>query len=375
MLWLPKGKELSQHGGLVDAVGERAAEECNQFLTIAGDGTIAMWDIRIEGSEVQGAFKRKLLALRRSTQTPGARNSRRRKSEQAGAGNMDATVWGPSIIVRVQRPAASLGGAGQSVGLCSLEFSGVHPASRFYVTTEEGDLIYAMWSRDAEGSGGSGASNEEQSALALTGSGSAANHQAVQVGLTVDASVLWVAADHFRPALALQRSKFLPNCILSVGKSSFNLWCVAATDRSLRSSFAGRRGARVASAPVAWWFGRHRVGSSGPVLANRWTYFWPNVGPILDQLVLLAYTPSPDAFQMLTRALSLSLSLSLHVYPPPTPGTRASTNRSSPPRSRRFPSPPDAGVRRAPVLSSFPNRTAASTCGSSPSRRISQRRR
>ena len=280
MQWLPKGKELSQHGGLVDAVGAHAAEECNQFLTIAGDGTIAMWDIRIEGAEVQNAFKRKLLALRRSTQTPGARHSRRRKSEQAGAGTMESTVWGPSIVVRVQRPAASLGGTGQSVGLCSIEFSGVHPASRFYVTTEEGDLIYAMWSRDAEGSGGSGTSNEEQSALALTGSGSAANHQAVQVGLTVDASVFWVASDHFRPALALQRSKFLPNCILSVGKSSFNLWCVG-----LAVTFAPPRRLCCSCACV----------------------------PMLVQCMCCAHI-SPMLTCALSRSLAFSLSLSLSLF-------------------------------------------------------------
>jgi len=220
--WLPKGKELSQHGGLVNSIGA-AASECNQFLTVSGDGTIAMWDIRIESDQVQNAFKRKLITMRR-TVTPGARNaSRRRKSDTVG-GVAEHTVWGPSIVVRVQRPSTSLGGQGQKVGLCGIELSGVHPDTRFYVTTEEGDLLYAMWSHDAEGNAGGKGSDE--SALASLAP-LAASHTAgasVQVGVPIDASVLWVAADHFRPALSLQRSKFMPNCLLSVGKSSFNLW-------------------------------------------------------------------------------------------------------------------------------------------------------
>lgn len=82
------------------------------------------------------------------------------------------------------------------LGLTKFSLGGKEAGSAFYAGTEEGELVFADWLSTKDDEGGD-TSNER---------------------------VAWIARDHFRPCLALERSPFFPEVILSLGDWSFNLW-------------------------------------------------------------------------------------------------------------------------------------------------------
>ena len=65
------------------------------------------------------------------------------------------------------------------------------PSSRFYCTTEEGEMVVGDWKPSAEGG---------------------------------EHFVQQVHQDHFRPNVSLTPSPFFPQLLLSVGDAQFNIW-------------------------------------------------------------------------------------------------------------------------------------------------------
>jgi len=190
LIWLPAGMEVNYRGN----VEKTDATVSYQFMTVAGDGQACIWDTRYK--EI------------------AKKNPRLHKDLKPNKdGTMPEAMWQPQYKLTLTK----LEGVGE-LGLARLNLK-CHIKKRqtedgeeddsfstqFYCATEEGEMVFADWKPHAGGGHGGGHDDDD-------GGGDAPEY------------VQWMAQDHFRPCVALQRSPFFPDILLSVSDWSFNLW-------------------------------------------------------------------------------------------------------------------------------------------------------
>jgi dynein intermediate chain 3, axonemal len=193
LFWLPPHTQINHRGQLV--ADEFLDGQSYQFVTVAGDGQLLVWDIRYEQ-----IANDELRHVGRSKHVPFEKAS----NKDGGAFKL---LWTPIFRAHLKR----MEGVGE-LSLCRAAYSATSPDSPMamrtlvMLSTEEGDVLSAdLCGRKAEG----GAKEEEDE------DGSDANDL-----------VRWTAVDHSRPCVCLQISPFFPDIMLSVGDWKFHIWKV-----------------------------------------------------------------------------------------------------------------------------------------------------
>lgn len=202
LFWLPPTTQINYRGRLVG--DEHLDGKSYQFVTVAGDGLIMVWDIRYEQ-----IFNDELRHIGRAKHVPTEKSNNK---ESGGV----KPLWGPIFKAHLKR----LEGVGE-LSLCKLSpttnlQSGVQvlnkpshfggdSRSQFTIATEEGDVIFTdLSARKAEGH----AKEEEDEEEAEF------------------SCVKWITVDHPRPSVCLQESPFFPQIVLSVSDWNFHIWKV-----------------------------------------------------------------------------------------------------------------------------------------------------
>lgn len=203
LFWLPPTTQINYRGQLVGE--EHLDGHSYQFVTVAGDGLLMVWDIRFEQ-----IFNDELRHIGRAKHVPTE------KSSTKDGGGLKP-VWAPIFKAHLKR----LEGVGE-LSLCkvceianaknsshsfnkSSNISG-DSRSQFIIATEEGDIIFAdLSTRKAEGTKEKEEEDDDEAEFSC---------------------VKWIAIDHPRPSVHLQESPFFPQIILSVSDWTFNLWKV-----------------------------------------------------------------------------------------------------------------------------------------------------
>uniref|UniRef100_A0A6U4HRU9 Uncharacterized protein n=1 Tax=Phaeomonas parva TaxID=124430 RepID=A0A6U4HRU9_9STRA len=205
LVWLPWDTQINSRGRLLDE--DKLIEgKSYQFLTVASDGQLLVWDIRYEYI-MQGNMP----WLAKPRAKPGTQSSDGENDDKKGK-----IPWLPLYRSHLKR----LEGVGE-LSLCRLclaasggeETSSADPDQRssaaktqFFCATEEGDLVFGDWQPGNAAGSGQPAEGEEDD------------------GVDVPECVLWTAKDHSRPCVSLQQSPFFEEVFLSVGDWSFQLW-------------------------------------------------------------------------------------------------------------------------------------------------------
>lgn len=214
IFWLPPTTQINHMGELVS--DEHLDGNCYQFLTIAADGMMMVWDIRFE--EI---FNDELRHIARAKHIAQEKLS-------AKEGGLIRPLWSPIFCAHLKR----LEGVGE-LGLCKLSFhpkiikmsssnanvpqdTHIDPRSQFMLGTEEGDILLAdlctshsTVGRAATKSEKSGNKDEED-----------------DDNMSSREYVKWSAEDHARPPVGLQQSPFFPEIVLTVSDWKFNIWKV-----------------------------------------------------------------------------------------------------------------------------------------------------
>lgn len=201
LFWLPPTTQINFRGQLVGP--EHLDGNSYQFVTIAADGLVLVWDIRFEKMAQPDDVS--LRHIGRAKHVPTEKASTR------DGGQLKA-LWAPIFRAHLKR----LEGVGE-LSLCKVSSSGfLKPSvasksslpgdhrSHLMIGTEEGDIIFAdLSARKAES--GSKEDDEED----------------VEAGREF---VRWIAEDHARPSVGFQQSPFFPDILLSVSDWSFHIW-------------------------------------------------------------------------------------------------------------------------------------------------------
>lgn len=202
LCWLPSNIQITSRGNLV------GPNQCNgpssQFITVSGDGQVMFWDVRYKDI---AAGKLPYIGKKAAINGIGGASSDLGNKTSAKDGSKTSIPWYPLFKMQLKR----LEGVGD-LSLCRIchglsnEPSTEDRRSQFYCSSEEGEIVFADW-RATLSAASSGAQSED-------------------VGDDVDTPeyVQWMAADHNRPAVALEQSPFFPDLILSIGDWSFQLW-------------------------------------------------------------------------------------------------------------------------------------------------------
>ncbi len=173
---------------------------------MAGDGQTLVWDIR---------FKEQI------KNNPRLYNL---KPEKPGKdGSIPEPVWIPIFRATLNK----LEGVGE-LGLCQVALNMILSRSSlarakshserngdqwspcisdFFCATEEGEIVFADFDPSNKAPDAPPSKKGEE-----------------EVQSTAPEFVKWVAQDHFRPSVTLQRSPFFPDIYLSVGDLTFNVW-------------------------------------------------------------------------------------------------------------------------------------------------------
>lgn len=192
MFWLPPHIQINYRGQLVGS--EYLDNNCYQFVTVAGDGQILVWDIRYEqiGND-------ELRHIGRAKHVPFEKVS-------VKEGGTYKHLWTPIFRAHLKR----MEGVGE-LSICRAAYctSPSQPAnlrSQILLATEEGDILAADLSGKKADSHNSHKDEEDED-------GSDSND-----------FVRWMAVDHSRPAVSLQISPFFNNIVLSVSDWNFHIW-------------------------------------------------------------------------------------------------------------------------------------------------------
>mmetsp|Transcript_31475 Transcript_31475/g.45303 ORF Transcript_31475/g.45303 Transcript_31475/m.45303 type:complete len:879 (+) Transcript_31475:10-2646(+) len=203
LFWLPPTTQINYRGQLVG--DEHLDGHSYQFVTVAGDGMLMVWDIRFEQ-----IFNDELRHIGRTKHIPTEKSSTK-------DGGGVKPLWAPIFKAHLKR----LEGVGE-LSLCKVcetanaknsPFSFNNKSaittgdsrSQFMIATEEGDIIFADLSiRKTEATNKEKEDEEDEDAEF--------------------SCVKWIAVDHPRPSVYLQESPFFPQILLSVSDWSFNLW-------------------------------------------------------------------------------------------------------------------------------------------------------
>ena len=197
--WLPPSLETGERNKFVRKLGKQQ----DQFLTIAGDGQLLVWDVR-RAREV----------LEQELGKPKGEQEEEKKDEKKKKDG-----WGPSLKMPLTHPDS-----GNELAATSLILD-VPPAEdaacRMFTVTEDGEFV-TVGLLDPQ-----------------------AENQAAARGARTSLN------GHFGPCTGMMRSPFVPDVYLSVGDWSFNLWKDggAAAARTFARARATARGARPRGAP------------------------------------------------------------------------------------------------------------------------------
>lgn len=206
LLWLPPTTQINYRGQLV--AEEHLDGGCYQFITVAGDGLIMVWDTRYER-----IYNDELRHIGRPKHIPTEKTS----SKEGGGLK---PLWAPIFKAHLKR----LEGVGE-LSLCKVSetadprnsalslgkgsFAG-DSRSQFIVATEEGDLVFA----DLSARKTTSAKDEDEEED------------------TEFSCVKWITVDHARPAVYMQESPFFPQIILTVSDWNFHI-CKLGEDQPL----------------------------------------------------------------------------------------------------------------------------------------------
>lgn len=204
--WIPDHMEIGRMGVVV----ENKAQQCNQLMSCAADGTVLVWDTRPSKSaaptQAPGNNPLGTLPTFKHLDLTWKPVLKVTVSHLSGTGE-----FGPSVFSIYERQGARISGGkptedkepGGTSNLSTSISKGRDQAkplenvsSKFYVGTEEGDLVYMDWKPEKD-----------------TDSGKIVTPRPEQV---------WAA--HDGPIATLQRSPFFRNIILTVGGWTFAIW-------------------------------------------------------------------------------------------------------------------------------------------------------
>lgn len=204
LFWLPPTTQINYRGQLV--AEEHLDGKCYQFVTVAGDGLVMVWDIRYER-----IFNDELRHIARPKHIPTEKSA-----------NKDAAlkpIWAPIFKTHLKR----IEGVGE-LSLCKIcetanpknsvlnvgKASNIPGDSRsqFIIATEEGDIIFADLSARREASSSSNKEEEDEEEAEVS-------------------CVKWITRDHARPSVHLQESPFFPQIVLSISDWNFHIWKVS----------------------------------------------------------------------------------------------------------------------------------------------------
>jgi len=198
IFWLPANTQINYRGQLVPE--EHLDGNQYQFVTIAGDGTIMVWDTRYEKIAVE-----ELKHIGRAKHVP---------IEKSSKGDEPKYMWSPIFRAPLKRT--------EGVGELSLNkvcCSGLLPSkllssnstelagdqrSHLIVGTEEGDVMFVD--------------------LCVAPSGGGAHHDEEDEKESAREFVRWMLPDHTRPSVAIVQSPFFPDIVLTVSDWSFHIW-------------------------------------------------------------------------------------------------------------------------------------------------------
>jgi dynein intermediate chain 3, axonemal len=206
LFWLPPTTQINYRGQIV--ADEFLDGQSHQFVTVAGDGQLLVWDTRFEqiaNDEVRHVGRAKHVPFEKASAKDG------------GAYKL---LWTPIFRAHLKR----MEGVGE-LSICRAAYC-THPSqpanlrSHIMLSTEEGDILGADLSgRKLDGGGNKDEVEDEE-------------------GGDSNDFVRWMAVDHSRPAVSLQISPFFPNIVMSVGDWKFHIWKVFICDaQSLSHSF------------------------------------------------------------------------------------------------------------------------------------------
>mmetsp|Transcript_17406 Transcript_17406/g.18148 ORF Transcript_17406/g.18148 Transcript_17406/m.18148 type:complete len:887 (+) Transcript_17406:60-2720(+) len=190
IFWLPSHVQINYRGQLVS--NEYLDGNCYQFITVAGDGQILVWDIRYEqiGND-------ELRHIGRAKHVPFEKTS----TKDGGAYKL---LWTPIFRAHLKR----MEGVGElsicRAAYCTNPSQPTQLKSQVLLSTEEGDILSA----DLSGKKLDNSNKEDED----------------EDGNDSNDFVRWMALDHSRPAVSLQISPFFSNIILSVGDWKFHIW-------------------------------------------------------------------------------------------------------------------------------------------------------
>jgi hypothetical protein len=208
LFWLPPKTQINFRGQILG--DEHLDNHSYQFITVAGDGMIMVWDIRYEK-----IFNDELKHVARPKHMPTEKSSNK-------DGGHVKPLWGPVFKTHLKR----LEGVGE-LSLCRVcettnsktstltvgkpnNFPG-DSRSQFMIATEEGDIIFADLSVRKESS---------------TTTAAAAAEKEEEDEDNEISCVKWITMDHPRPSVHLSESPFFPNIILTISDWNFHIWKV-----------------------------------------------------------------------------------------------------------------------------------------------------
>jgi dynein intermediate chain 3, axonemal len=193
LFWLPSHVQINYRGQLVTS--EYLDSNCYQFVTVAGDGQILVWDIRYEqiGND-------ELRHIGRAKHVPVEKVS-------VKEGGTYKHLWTPIFRAHLKR----MEGVGElsicRAAYCPSVSQPMNLRSQILLSTEEGDILSADLSGKKGGGGGDSHKDDED-----------------EEGTDSNDFVRWMAIDHSRPAVCLHISPFFNNIVLSVSDWNFHIW-------------------------------------------------------------------------------------------------------------------------------------------------------
>jgi len=210
MVWLPADSQVNYKGQIL--AEEHLDGKTYQFMTIAGDGQALIWDIRYTDIAA-GKYPHIAKALKGAGTDKGK--------------DVGKVPWLPVFRMNVKR----LEGVGE-LSLCKLlaGFSGfeetgggnggsVDKRSQVLCCSEEGELVKADWRAKRGGGGGGGGVG-----AGAGGPGSGDKKDDDDEGNDVPEYVQWLVKDHNRPCVALEKSPFFGDIVMTVSDWNFHIW-------------------------------------------------------------------------------------------------------------------------------------------------------
>jgi len=195
IFWLPPGIQLNSKGRLVQE--SHLTDVSHQFISCSCDGIILVWDVRARDIAMG-----KLPFIARPKQLM-------KKDDKS-------LKWVPIFRVRVKHFDSS-----SAIPLCKMMKKSLEDGNLLCSATS-GDLVSVKMLADVVTS-------------TPFSDGERARPETAQIDATREV-VNWIRRDHYRPALTLEQSPFLPELFVSVGDSNFNIWSRTCEDEPVFSS-------------------------------------------------------------------------------------------------------------------------------------------